>query len=445
MEIKVKPEQLEQIAKNISEMQTHSQTIQQNLNQSMFSIQMQWQGATSQHFYGEYMRSMRLMESYIRNLQVTEKELRRIAQKFRQADEEYQKKQNEKLKEAHKKEKKHEKSWWEKGIEGAAEFIGVNDAIRAVTGKDPITGKELSSKERLIAAGWTLLNFVPVGKVASLAGKGIKYVASSFGKTIVKAGKKLGEGVTMVAGKAGKAGKAAVDGIKTASHKVKEGVNFVASTAKGFADKIGSLWNKGATTVKTTFLQGNEKIQHAVKTLMEYKWIPGEGKGFAIAGVGKVSGGGQYSLKEAYQYMESKVVKGTGKEYKNYKDVEYTGTTKVNGEVRDISRRVFQRLDIDYMRIDPKTGMTNLQLMKKGRAPIWQDGTAIELHHLIQREPGSMVELPGSMHKEYYKILHGLVENGGSFRNDPVLKKQYENFRSKYWRWRAKQIDKAEL
>ena len=334
MEIKVKPEQLEQIAKNISEMQTHSQNIQQNLNQSMFSIQMQWQGATSQHFYGEYMRSMRLMESYIRNLQVTEKELRRIAQKFRQADEEYQKKQNEKLKEAHKKEKKHEKSWWEKGIEGAAEFIGVNDAIRAVTGKDPITGKELSTKERLIAAGWTLLNFVPVGKVASLAGKGIKYVASSFGKTIVKAGKRLGEGVTMVAGKAGKA---AVDGIKTTSHKVKEGVNFVASTAKGFAEKIGSLWNKGATIVKTTFLQGNEKIQHAVKTLLEYKWIPGVGKAYVMPGVGRVSEGGQHSLKEAYQYMESKVVKGTvgannfkfGDNAKNHlKNVENISTKK---------------------------------------------------------------------------------------------------------------------
>ncbi|EJV79416.1 MULTISPECIES: WXG100 family type VII secretion target [Bacillus] len=334
MEIKVKPEQLEQIAKNISEMQTHSQTIQQNLNQSMFSIQMQWQGATSQHFYGEYMRSMRLMESYIRNLQVTEKELRRIAQKFRQADEEYQKKQNEKLKETHKTEKKHEKSWWEKGVEGAAEFIGVNDAIRAVTGKDPITGKELSSKERLIAAGWTLLNFVPVGKVASLAGKGIKYVASSFGKTIVKAGKRLGEGVTM---EAGKAGKAAVDGIKTASHKVTEGVNFVASTAKGFADKIGSLWNKGATTVKTTFLQGNEKIQHAVKTLLEYKWIPGLGKAYVMPGVGMVREMGQHSLKDAYQYMESKVVKGTvgannfkfGDNAKNHlKNVENISTKK---------------------------------------------------------------------------------------------------------------------
>jgi predicted ribonuclease toxin of YeeF-YezG toxin-antitoxin module len=136
--------------------------------------------------------------------------------------------------------------------------------------------------------------------------------------------------------------------------------------------------------------------------------------------------------------------KGTGKEYKNYNAVEYTGNTKINGEVRDISRRVYQRIDIDYYRVDPKTGKTNYELMKSGRPPIWEDGTKIELHHLIQREPGSMVEIPSSMHKEYDRILHGLVENGGSFRNDPVLKKQYENFRSKYWRWRANQIDKGE-
>jgi toxin YxiD len=136
---------------------------------------------------------------------------------------------------------------------------------------------------------------------------------------------------------------------------------------------------------------------------------------------------------------------GTGKEYKKYKAVEYNGSTKINGEVRDTSRRVYQRIDIDYGVVDPKTGKTNYQLMKSGRPPIWKDGTKIELHHLIQREPGSMVELPSSMHKEYDRILHGLVENGGSFRNDPVLKKQYENFRSKYWRWRARQIDKGEF
>ncbi|QCT01647.1 wall-associated protein [Paenibacillus algicola] len=57
--------------------------------------------------------------------------------------------------------------------------------------------------------------------------------------------------------------------------------------------------------------------------------------------------------------------KGTGKEYKKYKFVEYNGTTRVNGEERDISRRVFQRVDIDYKRIDPDTGKTNFQLMKK--------------------------------------------------------------------------------
>ncbi|NRG44948.1 hypothetical protein HRF87_09250 [Bacillus sp. CRN 9] len=44
--------------------------------------------------------------------------------------------------------------------------------------------------------------------------------------------------------------------------------------------------------------------------------------------------------------------------------------------------------------------------MKKGRAPFWKDGTVIELHHLIQREPGSMVEIPASMHDEYNICLY---------------------------------------
>ncbi len=200
---------------------------------------------------------------------------------------------------------------------------------------------------------------------------------------------------------------------------------WIANTAKAMGDiRIPSLGHVPATaggpafnqtTVREAFSGAKESIvKMAVET--EDRW-----KGFVDKG------------------------KGTGKDYKNYKDVEYTGTTKVNGEVRDISRRVFQRLDIDYKGVDPDTGLTNFQLMKKGRSPIWKDGSVIELHHLIQREPGSMVEIPASMHDEYNKILHGLVENGGSFRNDPVLKKQYDNFRGKYWRWRAKQIDKSEL
>ncbi|WP_225231262.1 hypothetical protein [Solibacillus faecavium] len=57
-------------------------------------------------------------------------------------------------------------------------------------------------------------------------------------------------------------------------------------------------------------------------------------------------------------------VVGKGKEYNNYKAVKYNGNTKINGEVRDTSRRVFQRRDIDYERVDSKTGKTNYQLMK---------------------------------------------------------------------------------
>ncbi|AUJ24248.1 hypothetical protein A21D_01142 [Virgibacillus dokdonensis] len=57
--------------------------------------------------------------------------------------------------------------------------------------------------------------------------------------------------------------------------------------------------------------------------------------------------------------------KGTGKEYKNYKAVEYNGTTTINGKVRDTSRRVYQRIDIDYKRRDPKTGKSNYQLIRK--------------------------------------------------------------------------------
>ena len=125
---------------------------------------------------------------------------------------------------------------------------------------------------------------------------------------------------------------------------------------------------------------------------------------------------------------------------KIYTAVEYEGITKVDGEIRNISRRVYKRNDIDWNQVDSESGLTNLQLAKQGRSPKASDGSVIELHHLIQLEPGAMVEIPSTLHDEYSRILHGLVENGGSFRNNPTLKKQYSNFKSKYWRWRAKNL-----
>ena len=76
--------------------------------------------------------------------------------------------------------------------------------------------------------------------------------------------------------------------------------------------------------------------------------------------------------------------------------------------------------------------------MSNGYAPIGTDGKQINLHHVIGEEPGPMIELLDSTHKRYYKPLHGLIEEGNSFRNNRLLKRQYEKFRRNYWKERAK-------
>ena len=83
-------------------------------------------------------------------------------------------------------------------------------------------------------------------------------------------------------------------------------------------------------------------------------------------------------------------------------------------------------------------GASNYDLMSKGYAPIGTDGKQVNLHHVIGEEPGPMIELLDSTHKRYYKPLHSLIEDGNSFRNNKLLKRQYEKFRGNYWKERAK-------
>ncbi|MES9737466.1 T7SS effector LXG polymorphic toxin, partial [Peribacillus frigoritolerans] len=194
------------------------------------------------------------------------------------------------------------------------------------------------------------------------------------------------------------------------SHWVTYALGTVVTSVVG-TKGAGAITKTGIATTKTAAVKGVTKAKQLVSIPNLLPYNPKNQLSLA-GGVpyNVVNGVGLKDQLISMAKVESEVSgRGTGKEYKNYKAVEYNGKTKVNGEERDISRRVFQRLDIDYKRIDPDTGLTNYQLMKKGRAPFWKDGTVMELHHLIQREPGSMVELPHSLHKEYHKILHGLV------------------------------------
>lgn len=123
--------------------------------------------------------------------------------------------------------------------------------------------------------------------------------------------------------------------------------------------------------------------------------------------------------------------------------VQYEGTVTVGGEVRDISRRVYQRNDIDFEYVDSTTGKSNFDLMRAGRAPIGNDGLPVQLHHVLQTESGPMVEIREITHEEYNRILHSLGIRNTSFRNDPILDRQYSNFRRQYWKWRAAQYQKG--
>ena len=126
----------------------------------------------------------------------------------------------------------------------------------------------------------------------------------------------------------------------------------------------------------------------------------------------------------------------TSTQRKVFTRVRYEGSVRVGGVDRDVSRRVYQRNDIDFDYRDA-TGRTNLQRMKDGDAPIGNDGRPVQLHHVLQKESGPMAEVREVTHTEYHRTLHGLVGPGGSFRNNKELAKQYANFKKKYWRWCA--------
>jgi len=100
-------------------------------------------------------------------------------------------------------------------------------------------------------------------------------------------------------------------------------------------------------------------------------------------------------------------------------------------------RTVYQRNDIDWDFVDPDSNLTNYQLAQRGLAPIGPDGQKVQLHHLLQKEPGPMAEILTTTHVDGQKILHGLIPKGSSFRNSPALNNQYNKFRMDYWKWRV--------
>jgi RHS repeat-associated protein len=111
-------------------------------------------------------------------------------------------------------------------------------------------------------------------------------------------------------------------------------------------------------------------------------------------------------------------------------------TTPVNQ--MNINQNALNSPSFDKMKGMIDNGATNVDLMNEGYAPFGPDGNQVNLHHILGEEPGPMIELSASTHQKFYSPLHGLVEDGNSFRNNPSLLRGYNRFRSKYWKERAK-------
>ena len=116
----------------------------------------------------------------------------------------------------------------------------------------------------------------------------------------------------------------------------------------------------------------------------------------------------------------------------------YQTTSKIDGKNVTSYKVIFQQPDtiMTYYNANRMSNNVNTTDAKQASSlsPIGTDGKPINTHH-ITRE-GFMtfyVDLEETYHQEHTKELHSEIEDYESFRNEPTLKKAFENFKSQYY------------
>jgi len=84
--ILITPEEMDQIAKQFLDGASQSEQLTSKLNSAISSLQSQWDGATQSKFIQRYEVDKKNMQTYIENLKAISEELKTIANRFRQAD-----------------------------------------------------------------------------------------------------------------------------------------------------------------------------------------------------------------------------------------------------------------------------------------------------------------------------------------------------------------------
>ncbi|MEI2315016.1 WXG100 family type VII secretion target [Bacillus paramobilis] len=177
VQIKVTPEMLEEVANRASNTRIALESIHNNLCNEIDHLCFQWIGASNQQFIQMFNDARPKAFTSINSLVQVEEDLKRIAEKFRNADD-----QDVTMEEGAMCGKP---SSEEKGFDGkklardiAGEVSGEYDVRRAWDGIDPSTGEKLSTWDRIFAGGMAVAGLTPVGKIAKV-GKGVKMTAKA--------------------------------------------------------------------------------------------------------------------------------------------------------------------------------------------------------------------------------------------------------------------------
>lgn len=140
------------------------------------------------------------------------------------------------------------------------------------------------------------------------------------------------------------------------------------------------------------------------------------------------------SLDKVLQYLESLTEEDDYIQYCKAREEKNTSDYQ-NGYVRmDFRGNSFwsREEDFDFDAVDEQ-GRSNLERMLNGIAPLGHDGKEINLHHMIQKESGGIIEIPYSMHKGNHGKLHintSAVPSG-------INRDAFTRMRKAYWKRRA--------
>lgn len=154
-QIKITPEELEQVAKTVRNSRNYLDQLHQDLYTQTEYIASMWSGATCEHFYQNFNEAKPKMFTVLMEFDKIAEELERIAEKFRKADEEEQKELEERI---------NNKMW----TDIAGELSGGYDAARAIDGIDPSTGEKVGWFDRSVAGVMVVGSLLQVGNIGKI-------------------------------------------------------------------------------------------------------------------------------------------------------------------------------------------------------------------------------------------------------------------------------------